>query len=94
VTAAFAVELLLELRAGPLVVAACEVDQAAQPVQRDCAELRPRELGGQTGRQLALGFVERLAGNVDGGREPVRQREFPAGAPACDVRRAGGLLPH
>src|SRR5262245_10585326 len=72
-TAPFAGELLLELRKRLVVAAAREVDEAAQPVQRDGAEFRAGEIRGQAGGQLALGFVERLAGDVDGGRQPMGQ---------------------
>ena len=60
-------------------VAACEMNQAQQPVQRDALKRDPLTLVGlrrESRRQLALGFGQHLTRHVDRRGQPVRQREI------------------
>src|SRR6185295_3507163 len=59
-------------------VAVPEVEQAKQPMEshqtETAASLAP--FGGEAGRQIALGFAECLARDVDGGGHPARKRKI------------------
>ena len=75
VAGGFARQFALELGKSLFSVAAREVDQTAQPVQGDRAELRARQIRGEARGELPLCLVQGLAGDIHGRGEPVRERE-------------------